>query len=276
MFGVAFATLVAPVAGVHAQLPDSVPPMQARDSVIVVGDSLMVEDSIYARPPIPAEVERLFHELMVSSDRSPGSVGVLQAGIAETFVASEYAWLAGRDSANVNAMRSNMVHVLNAVDPSEASTGAGLGYGVRTAAQELLQRVEAVESTDGVPDRVRFHLPFMRRAAEGALLRANEVVALARQVQRSSSVGQTLELLDDLRVAVRAMGYGIDADGDNLIGNSAEEAGLAQAWYHLNLVYRSEQVVAPPMFPESLRGSLPDFEQIRRADAARRAAERGR
>lgn len=268
------ATLV-PIGTLNAQLPDSVPP-DPRGSVQLVGDSLMVADSVYARPPIPAEVEQLFHELMVASSRAPGGVGVLQAGVAEAFVASEYAWLAGRDSANVNAMRSNMVHVLHAVDPAEASGGAGLGYGLRTAARELLRSVEAIESTDGVPDRVRFHVPYMRRAAEGALLRANQVVALARQVQRGSGPEQTLDRLEELRDAIRAMAYGTDEDGDNLIGNTADEVGLAQAWYHINLVYRAEDVVAPPLFPESLRGSLPDFESIRRADAAARDARRGR
>lgn len=259
-----------------AQLPDSVPPVRARDSVRVTGDSLMVADSFYVRPPIPEAVEQAFHDLMVTSSRAPGGVGVLQAGIAEAFVAAEYAWLAGRDSANVNAMRANMVHVLHAVDPAEASGGAGLGYGMRTAAQELLARVEVIESTDSVPDHVRFHVPYLRRAAEGALLRANQVVALARQVQRGSGAAQTLDRLEELRMAIRAMAYGIDEDGDNLIGNTADEVGLAQAWYHINLVYRTEEVVAPPLFPESLRSSLPDFDGIRRADAAAREAARNR
>lgn len=270
------AATAVPTGAVGAQLPDSVPPQPSRDSVVVTGDSLMVQDSLYQRAPIPVEVERRFHELMVTSGRAPGGVGILQAGIAEAFVAAEYAWLAGRDSANVNAMQSNMVHVLNAVDPAESASGAGLGYGVRAAAQELLQTVEAVESSEEVPDRVLFHVPYMRRAAEGTLLRANQVVALARRIQRSSGATQTLDLLEDLRVAIRAMAYGIDEDGDKLIGNTADEVGLAQAWYHLNLVYGAEDVIAPPLFPESLRSSLPDFGPIRRADAEARAAVRTR
>lgn len=243
------------------------------------GDSLMVSDSLlldslFLRVPIPDEAALHLDHLTTAFAATPDGVGIIPAGMAEAFVAREYAWLAGRDSADVQAMSSAVAHVLHAIDPSSGSGGAGLGYGFRRAAQAVIQHMELALAVEGIPDHLAFHGPYVLRAAQGAIDRSMEAEGLARRIRAGSDPAATLELVEELRPLLRAMAYGSDEDRDGRIGHTAEEVGLAQAWYHLSLIYRIETVSMPEMIPDTLSPRLPDFTELRRADDERGVGRR--
>ena len=272
-FGLVIGLLFAGVGELHAQLPDTL--AAPKDSFVVHGDSLMVSDSLlldslFLRMPIPDEAAVHLDHLATAFGATPDGVGIIQAGMAEAFVAREYAWLAGRDSADVRAMSSSMIHVLHAIDPAAAPGGAGLGYGFRRAAEAVVQHINLAMAVEDIPEHLAFHGPYILRAAEGAIARSYDVEGLARRIRAGTDPAATLELIEDLRPLIRAMAYGSDDDRDGRIGHTADEAGLAQAWYHLSLLYRVEAVAMPQMIPASLESRLPDFAALRAADAERR------
>jgi hypothetical protein len=56
-------------------------------------------------------------------------------------------------------------------------------------------------------------------------------------------------LISRLQALIRAMAYGRDADRDGRIGQTEAEVGLAQGWYHLQLVCRVEDLYMPALAP---------------------------
>jgi len=246
-FALALCTAVLPVS-VTAQIPDStqvadsiqvLDSSQATDSILISG-STQALDSMPVRAPLPDVVLTHLAYLTEAFAEAPGGMGLIPAGMAEAEIAAEYVRLAGQDSNNLDQMVQNMAHVLHAIDPNEVGNGFGLGYGVRRAAESVITNIEVVVNSEEVPENVLFHLSYATGAASGALLRAEQAIALARQIQRATDPEVALPMIETLAELVRAMAYGDDADGDGRIGYSAMESGLAQATYHLTLLRRVE------------------------------------
>ena len=239
-------------------MPDSTSAsMTVKPDTIVWADSMIITDSIeYQTTPPEAVVTHLRHITTAFYD-TPSGMGILPVGMAEAAIAEDYAWLAGQDSADILNMTENMSHVLHAIDPVEVGTGLGLGYGFKRAAEGVIAHIELAETSEGVPETVLFHAPFVHRAARGSLVRADEAIAMARRIQRGTDPIETLPLIEELRGLLRAMAFGTYRDRDGRIGQTEPEAGLAQAWYHLQLVYRIEGLEMPPLVADTLAVDTP-------------------
>jgi len=247
--------VAAPIGTLTAQIPDSSrAALTAPDSVIVtdslmITDSLGITDTLFVRPPLPEEVVVHLSHLTTTFSDTPQRMGLIPAGMAEAVIAGQYAWLAGQDSADIMNMTSSMTHVLHAIDPSRVTSGYGLGYGFKRAAQNVITHMELAEAADSVSEALLFHAPFVLRAARGAVARADRAIAMAQRIQRGTDPEETLGLIDDLRDLVRAMAYGADRDRDGRVGQTEAEVGLAQAWYHLQLICRVEDLYMPALAP---------------------------
>ncbi|MDX1495115.1 MAG: hypothetical protein R3253_13685 [Longimicrobiales bacterium] len=233
---------------VAGQLPDSMPPGAAE------ADS--IDSSAAYTGPLPRPAREALAYILTSSPDTPNGMGLLAVGMAEAEIAAEHVALAGRDTTSLSNMQRHMSHVLHAVDPAEVGQGPGMGYGVRRAARQILEQARlleglaatdpgsmGVESEDPgieseVPGVLRYHAPWVARAARGTIARTQEVTELARQVQRASSARAAHRLVERLANAVRAMAHGYDADGDGRIGHTEAEMGLAQVRHHLSIVER--------------------------------------
>jgi len=230
-----------------AQDPDSI-----RAALEQPADSLVVLDSLFGSavdtlPPLPEEVITHLAHLTTAFFDTPQGMGIIPAGMAEASIAAEYVQIAGRDSQSLRTMTGNMQNVLHAIDPNEVGNGAGLGYGFKRAAQDVLAHIELAMAVEGASSTVLFHGPYVVRAATGAISRADDAIAMARQVRGGQSAEITLPRVERLADLVRAMAYGDDRDGDGRIGQVESEVGLAQAWYHLNLIYRVEGLDMPSL-----------------------------
>ncbi len=175
---------------------------------------------------------------------TPEGRGLLPTGMAEAAIAAEHVRVAGRDSASIRAMWAGAAQVLYAIDPALTGGGDAMGYGFRRAAEGVRVSIQLAVSVDGVPESLLYHAPFIEAAATGAIARADDAVALARQIQASTDPVATLRLFNRLAATVRAMAWGEDRDGDGRIGNDASEAGLVQAGYHIELVLRMTDVAS--------------------------------
>jgi hypothetical protein len=229
--------LVAPD-GALAQVRDST---QAVDSLTAL-DSLTVLDSLSVRPPLPDDVIMYLASMSEAFPDTPGGMGLIDTGMAEATIAAEHVRLAGTDSTNLNRMVQNMSHVLHAIDPVEVGNGLGLGYGVKRAAEGILLQIESAMQVEGASETVLFHGAYISGAATATLSRADDVIAMARRIQRTTEPAEALSLIERLAGLVRAMTFGADSDRDGRIGFPSTEAGLAQARYHLDLIRRVERL----------------------------------
>ncbi len=235
---VALAGLLVPASGT-AQVVDST----GFDTLGVTAPDTAAADSLFLGYPgadslgvvrtLPPEIVGHLESLTTSFFDTPSGMGLIPTGMVEAALASEYVSIAGMDSTNVRQMTGNMTHVLHAIEPQLAGGGLGLGYGFRRAAEGVRTYAEMAASAPGASDALLYHAPFILQAADGAVARAEEAVALARRIRSSTDPDVIRPLLDQLAERVRAMAYGFDADRDGRIGHTPAEAGLAHAAYHL-------------------------------------------
>jgi hypothetical protein len=204
--------------------------------------SVAVETDSLQRAIVPDEVVAALASLLDGYIDTPEGMGIIPTGMEEAKLAGEYVRLAGQDSTNLNSMVRNMAHVLHAIDPNEVASGFGLGYGVKRAAEEMLIQAQVVLNADGLSDNIVSHVRHVPTAAYGALARADEAIALARRIERATTPEEALPQLQDLAALVRAMAWGSDSDRDGRIGYGDEEAGLAQATYHIKLLRTVEGI----------------------------------
>ncbi len=239
-------TAVSAPVRVGAQIVDSLP-VQDSTAVAPLGVSLPTEGSL------PAQVVQYLAAVTDSFPDTPSGMGLLPTGMVEAEIASVYVRIAGQDSADVRNMTSNMRHVIHAIDPDLVDGGLGLGYGFKRAVEGVRTYTQLAASTPGASEALLFHAPYIDGATTAALSRADDALALARQIETSQEEPQEiLERLEDLGEMIRGMAYGSDRDRDGRIGNDATESGLAQAQYHVALIRSVAGLPPAPPRPSSL------------------------
>src|SRR5512143_1942736 len=110
---------------------------------------------------------------------APNGQGLLPTAMAEARVAVQHAGLAAR--------KLHAGHVINAVDPTIVDKGPGLGYGVKRAAQGIATHIELAAKAPGAAKNVVMHAEHVAPAARTSVQRADQSVALAKQIQAATS-----------------------------------------------------------------------------------------
>jgi hypothetical protein len=214
----------------------------------------MADDSIPLLPTLPTRIADHIYAMTHTFVDTPYGMGLIPTGMVEARIAEAYVRIAGQDSANVRAMKTNMVHVVHAIDPVQVDFGQGLGYGFKRAAEGVQTYIGLAAEDPAASPALLFHAPYVRDAATNALALADDAIAMARSIQASTETEPEplLERLEDLADLIRAMAWGSDRDRDGRIGNNAAESGLAKAGYHLELVRRMERLDTVPALPDAL------------------------
>lgn len=200
--------------------------------------------SLFLVGPVSAQETNPVHthvgHVADSFRNTPESRGLLPTAVAEAEIAHQHATLAGRDPADLEAMKRHMAHVLHALDPAEVAAGPGLGYGVVAAATGAARHIELAAASDGASEGVKTHALHVATAAAHALSNAEAAVRVAKRVQRATEASAAAEMLTELTTLTRTILEGVDADGDGRTGWQESEGGLAQATQHLGLLKRGE------------------------------------
>ena len=171
---------------------------------------------------------------------TPDGQGLLPTAIAEAKIAAQHAALAAKDPSNLDAMKRHTGHVLNAVDPTELENGPGLGYGVKQAAAGAARHIELAAKSDGASRGVMTHSEHVATSANNTVQRADEIIALAKEIQMASSASAASALVGQLNTLAEQLITGLDANGDGRTGWQAGEGGLQQAEQHMNLMKKGE------------------------------------
>ena len=172
---------------------------------------------------------------------TPNGMGLLPTAMAEAKTAAQHAALAARDPANLNSMKTHAGHVINAVDPTIVAMGPGLGYGVKKAALGVATHIELAAKVPGASQNVITHSTHIATSARNTVQRADQVVALAKQIQAATTAAEAAALVSQLVSLTEQLTLGVDANGDGRIGWQEGEGGLQQAEQHVMLMLTGEQ-----------------------------------
>ena len=171
-------------------------------------------------------------------DSTPEGRGLLPTAIAEAELAQRHAGLAAGDTANLEAMKLDVGHVLPAVDPTVVTSGPGLGFGLKQAAEGAIEHLRLAEDTEGASTAVRARARSVRWAMMNVLDRANEIVELGNRIQAATTASEAAELLPELTELTDAVIEGVDANNDGGIGYRRGEGGLEVASQYLATLKR--------------------------------------
>ncbi len=167
---------------------------------------------------------------------TPNGRGLLPTALAEASTAAQHASLALRMPTNLEAMKLHAGHVIHAIDPTIVTMGPGLGYGVKKAALGVANHIELAAKADGASANVTMHATHVATAARAVVARADQVLALARQIQDATSASVAAALVSQLVSLTSQLTAGVDANGDGKIGWQESEGGLQQAQEHVTLL----------------------------------------
>jgi hypothetical protein len=173
---------------------------------------------------------------------TPNGQGLLPTAMAEARTAAQHAALAMRNSGNLDAMKLHAGHVINALDPTVVATGPGLGYGVKKAATGVATHIELAAKAEGASPNVIMHATHIATAARNTVQRADQLLALAKQVQAATAVADAAALVSQMVSLADQLIAGADKNGDGRVGWEEGEGGLQQAQEHVNLMLSAEKI----------------------------------
>jgi hypothetical protein len=171
---------------------------------------------------------------------TPDGQGLLPVAMAEAEVVAQHAGLASRASGNLAGMKTHMGHILHALDPAEAERGPGQGYGVKKAANAIAQHIELAARAEGASQAVTQHATHVATSARNTAKRADEIIALAKQVQMATDAAAAATLVSQIASLAEQLIPGADANGDGQIGWQEGEGGLQHVEQHVNNILRAE------------------------------------
>jgi hypothetical protein len=169
---------------------------------------------------------------------TPEGRGLLPTAIAEAEIAQRHAALAAANNTDLEAIKLHVGHVLHAVDPTVVTSGPGLGFGLKQAAEGAIQHLRLAEDTEGASAAVRARARSVRWATMNALDRANEIIELGQRIRAATVLSEAAELLTELTELTDAVVEGVDANNDGGIGYRRGEGGLDVASQYLATLKR--------------------------------------
>jgi hypothetical protein len=135
-------------------------------------------------------------------------------------------------------MKTHSGHVIHALDPTQEASGPGQGYGVKKAATGVAAHIELAANAEGASAGVKTHSGHVATAARSTVKRADQIIALAKQVQAATDAAAAAALVSQMASLCEQLIPGADANGDGRITWEDGEGGLQQAEEHVMLLLR--------------------------------------
>jgi hypothetical protein len=211
-------------------------PTRTVTAALALAAALVTAGSAAAQAPAaPAQSPHIGHVLTSFRD-TPEQKGFLETAIAEADVAIQHAGLGMRDLANLDAMKRHAGHVLHAVDPTAIAQGPGKGYGLIKAATNVSSHIEMAAQPADAPQGVKTHAVHVSTSAKNTVTRANEIAALAKQIQAATTPEQAKPLFEQMNTKAQQLRAGLDANNDGRVGWQEGEGGLDMSQTHMGLM----------------------------------------
>jgi hypothetical protein len=174
---------------------------------------------------------------------TPDKSGLLPMAQAEAKVAAQHAGFMARALDNLATLQMHAGHILHAIDPALMPTAKapGKGYGFKHALEGVVSYADAAAKDAGASAGVKMHTTHIIGAARGASTRADQVIALARKIQATSSVKDAASMAGELQSLCDQLAAGADLNHDGKIGWDNGEGGLQQIQDHITLMLNGEK-----------------------------------
>jgi hypothetical protein len=179
--------------------------------------------------------------VMTGWDDTPGEKGLLITAIAEAEIAAKYAGIAAKKPGDLSWMKTNIGHVLNAVDPSVEAKGAGLGYGVKRAARGAGRHTEFAAASEGASKDVKLRAGHVNSSVKNVDVWANLIISMGKRVKSANSAAAAAPLISRIKTMSEALIAGIDANGDGKVTWKKGEGGLAEARNVMNIMMKNDK-----------------------------------
>ena len=180
--------------------------------------------------------------VLTAASDTPGSKGFLPTGQAEAEIALKHAELAVSQSANLDWIKQQIRHVLNAIDPKIEPNGPGLGYGVRKSTEGIAENMYIGPNVawEDVSENVKLHAVEVSTSIENVLLWLEEIAVLSQEVSTASTASEAEDPAGKILALIRKIVHGFDTDGDGETSWERGEGGFAQAAQRLRIMAEGE------------------------------------
>ncbi len=173
---------------------------------------------------------------------TPNEAGLLPTAIAEAEIAVFHANLAAQQLDNLDWMKTHAIHVMNAIDPSMAMEGPGLGYGVKQAAAGVAKHITIAAGEDDASENVKIHAVHISTSANNTLARVAEMIKNIETIQAATTAAAAAPAAEELAKHANQLLEGDDANGDGEISWEEGEGGLRTAEKHMNIMRAGEDM----------------------------------
>lgn len=194
-----------------------------------------------AAQPTGAALTHFAHVATGFAD-APGGRGLTVTAAVETNAAMLHANFAAGHPTDLDAMKSNVRQVLHALAPAAGTTGPGLGFGLRRAADAIASHIEmAVNASDASPTIKRLG-PAIATAARAVSARALAMTELGNRVLAAPTAAEAAPLVTQLRALALELDTGADANRSGRIELDAIEPGMNQLEAQVYAVFEGEKI----------------------------------
>ena len=178
--------------------------------------------------------------VMTGWSDTPGGAGLLPTAEAEAQIAMQHAKLAAEKTDDLAWMQMHIAHVVHAVDPTVEPNGPGKGYGLIKAATGVSQHIGFAAKSDDASDNVRLHAEHVSASADNVVVRAQEIVVIAKMVAAAKTPGEARAGVAEIYALCEHIIAGYDANGDGQTTWHGGEGGLNQARAHMGFMMDGE------------------------------------
>ncbi len=195
-------------------------------SLVVAAATAMPGRPVAAQRPDAALTH--FSHIATGFNGAPGGRGLAVTAAMESNAAMLHANFAAGSPADLEAMKTNVRHVLHALIPAEGGSGPGLGFGLKRAAEAIATHIDlAVAAADASPAVAKIG-PTIAVAARAVAARAQALADLANRILATSTAADAAPLVAALRTMALELDTGRDANGNGRIELDAVEPGMNQ------------------------------------------------
>ena len=187
-----------------------------RAQTAVLGAALFVVLAPMLGTPAAAQqsaAARHVAHLTTSFPGAPEGRGLIVTASEEANTAMMHANFAGGNPANLEAMKNYVGLLLRVLDPSYGA-GPGLGFGLKPAAEAIIEHIEMAMSAEGASPSVRALGPDLAAAARGVIARCDRIIALGERLYVAETAAEAALLVAEIRTLALALDTGEGNDLD--------------------------------------------------------------
>ncbi len=158
---------------------------------------------------------------------TPEQDGLLITATREAVIGYDHAGFALEAAATPEQLREHVRHVMHAYAPERTTPGPGLGYGLCKALNGALNHLEFTAESGDVTANARNAVAKIIANSRTLREKCALVPELAAEIRAMKSAVDALVLTEELRRFTGEIMSGIDVNGNGVVGDVAEEYGIA-------------------------------------------------